>query len=133
MSRTPPAAGPCLIPHGGAAPTAEVLELWLAVRLHARHRAEPVRTLEALAAALANRLRHAGIRGGPAPAALPGDPAFAVCRRIARRALAGPAASAVAGATRYHHRAVEPAWARSAVPRAAVGGFLFYGNEEKAR
>jgi spore germination cell wall hydrolase CwlJ-like protein len=100
---------------------------WLARRLYARHRGEPVRVLEALAATLVARLATDGDPGAPQRVALPADPHLAVCRRIARRALAGaPPPPEAAGATRYHHADVHPAWARGRMPCGTLGDFVFY-------
>lgn len=130
MSAPHPRGRPQLVGHAGRPAQPGELVLWLATRLYARHRGEAVRTLEALAAALARRLAAQGVRGAPVPGpeALPlADPAAVACRRIARRALAGPIGPAeLAGATRYHHVDVLPAWARGCLPLGEFGGFLFY-------
>lgn len=130
MNAPSPLGRPRLVGHAGRPAQPGDLALWLAVRLYARHRGEAVRTLEALAAALARRLAAQGVRGAPVPgpdALPPGDPQAAACRRIARRALAGPIGPPdLAGATRYHHADVLPCWARGLVPLGEFGGFLFY-------
>ena len=56
----------------------------------------------------------------------PGDPIFATCLRIARRAHAGVLADPTRGATHYHARATEPFWAKGKAPTAEIGGHLFY-------
>jgi len=122
-----PAGRPTLIAHAprpaGDAERAD----WLARRLHARHRGEPVRVLEALAATLVARLAADGDPGALQRVPLRADPHLAVCRRIARRALAGaPQPPDVAGATRYHHADVHPAWARGRIPCGTLGDFVFY-------
>lgn len=122
-----PAGRPALIPHAARpASDAEIAD-WLARRLHARHRGEPVRVLEALAAVLVAQLRAKQpptAPAGPPPAA---DPQLAVCRRIARRVLAGSGVPAeAAGATRYHHADVHPGWARGRMPSGTLGDFVFY-------
>lgn len=55
-----------------------------------------------------------------------GDPVFAGCLRIARRAVAGVLRDPTGGATHYHHRAVLPAWAVAKAPCAEIGAHLFY-------
>jgi spore germination cell wall hydrolase CwlJ-like protein len=118
---------PTLIPHDPEPADESERAEWLARRLHARHRGEPVRVLEALAATLVARLATDGDPGAPQRAALPADPHLAVCRRIARRALAGAAPPPeAAGATRYHHADVHPAWARGRMPCGTLGDFVFY-------
>lgn len=105
---------------------------WMALRLYRVHRGEPVRTLEALAVAEANRLRAAGPRVRPlagAPAPVEADGRYRTCLRTARRALAGTLADEVDGATWYHRREAEPRWARRLVPAVEIGGFLFYRRE----
>lgn len=122
-----PAGRPALIPHARRPASEAELADWLARRLHARHRGQPVRVLEALAAVLVARLAHDGRPPAPAGPPLPADPHLAVCRRIARRALAGaPAPAEAAGATRYHHADVHPAWARGRMPCGTLGDFVFY-------
>ena len=122
-----PAGRPALIPHAARPASDAELVDWLARRLHARHRGEPVRVLEALAAVLVARLRARQAPNAPAGPPLPADPHLAVCRRIARRALAGAAVPAeAAGATRYHHADVHPAWARGRMPCGTLGDFVFY-------
>ena len=122
-----PAGRPAMMPHGRRAATDAELADWLARRLHARHRGEPVRVLEAIAAVLVARLRRDGAPPAPAGSAPAGDPQLPVCRRIARRALAGTAAPAeAAGATGYHHADVLPAWARGRMPSGTLGDFIFY-------
>lgn len=123
------AGRPRAIPHLAGTPDRRALETWLATRLHARHRAEPVRTLEALAAAMARAIARAPVPGVPSPDTPPGsDPRFAVCRRVARRALCAGMEPEMPGATRYHHESVEPSWARKRTPLAALGGFLFHAD-----
>ncbi len=55
-----------------------------------------------------------------------GDPALAVCRRIARRAAAGLLPDPTGGATRWHDADALPGWALGRVPAAEVGGLVFY-------
>jgi hypothetical protein len=122
---------PAAVPYRPQPPDGEELVQWLALRLYRRHRAEPVRTLEALAAVEAARLAARPPAGTPARAPLPaGDPAAGLCRRIARRALAGSRPPGLASAVRWHRAATEPAWARGRLPCAEIGGFLFYAASE---
>jgi hypothetical protein len=69
--------------------------------------------------------RHAAL--GEAPE---GDPALAVCRRIARRAAAGSLPDPTGGATHWHDAGALPGWALGRVPAAEVGGLVFYRAEE---
>lgn len=55
-----------------------------------------------------------------------GDPALAICRRIATRAAAGGLPDVTAGATHCHDAATLPGWAVGRVPTAEIGGLLFY-------
>lgn len=55
-----------------------------------------------------------------------GDPALAVCRRIAARALAGALPDASRGALLWHDALRLPAWALGRVPCAEVGGLAFH-------
>lgn len=103
----------------------------IAAVLRRDHLGEPVRTQEAVAAALANRVRCLG----PDAAGLPpaGDagsgPDSASRRRIARRALAGSPGRPVGSATRYHRAGATPRWAQGRTAVAAVGELLFYEEE----
>lgn len=65
--------------------------------------------------------RHAAL--GEVPA---GDPALAICCRIATRAAAGGLPDVTAGATHCHDAAMLPGWAIGRVPTAEIGGLLFY-------
>lgn len=58
----------------------------------------------------------------------PRDPAYRLCKRIAKRAVAGELADHTEGATHYHTYAVDPFWARGHVPCAEIGNHLFYKN-----
>jgi N-acetylmuramoyl-L-alanine amidase len=58
-----------------------------------------------------------------------GDPALAVCRRIARRAAAGILPDQTGGATHWHDACALPGWALGRVPVAEVGGLVFYRAE----
>lgn len=68
--------------------------------------------------------RHAALAEAPE-----GDPALAVCRRIARRAAAGGLPDPTGGATHWHDAAALPGWALGRVPSAEVGGLVFYRAE----
>lgn len=68
--------------------------------------------------------RHAAL--GKAPE---GDPALAVCRRIARRAASGVLPDPTGGATHWHDTRALPAWAVGRVPTAEIGGLVFYRAE----
>ena len=68
--------------------------------------------------------RHAAL--GEAPE---GDPALAVCRRIARRAAAGALPDPTNGATHWHDAGALPGWALGRVPAAEIGGLVFYRPE----
>jgi N-acetylmuramoyl-L-alanine amidase len=65
--------------------------------------------------------RHAALREAPE-----GDPALAVCRRVARRAAAGSLPDPTGGATHWHDAGALPGWALGRVPAAEVGGLVFY-------
>jgi spore germination cell wall hydrolase CwlJ-like protein len=58
----------------------------------------------------------------------PRDPAYRLCKRIAKRAVAGDLPDPTEGATHYHTHAVDPFWARGHVPVAEIGNHLFYKN-----
>ncbi|MCU0944640.1 MAG: cell wall hydrolase [Rubritepida sp.] len=57
------------------------------------------------------------------------DPALALCRRVAQRALAGALPDATAGARLWHDARRLPAWAIGRVPHASLGGLCFYGED----
>jgi N-acetylmuramoyl-L-alanine amidase len=69
--------------------------------------------------------RHAALAAAPE-----GDPALAVCRRIARRAVAGNLPDPTGGATHWHDASGLPGWALGRVPTAEVGGLAFYKAED---
>lgn len=54
------------------------------------------------------------------------DPQFAICLRIAKRALGGALPDITNGATHYHAKGCSPSWAREMQPCAEVGRHLFY-------
>ncbi|MCX7373339.1 MAG: cell wall hydrolase [Alphaproteobacteria bacterium] len=54
------------------------------------------------------------------------DPALAICRRIAVRALAGSLPDLAAGATHFHRTDALPGWAVGRMPLAETGGLALY-------
>ncbi|MDQ1080415.1 N-acetylmuramoyl-L-alanine amidase [Pseudoroseomonas cervicalis] len=133
----------------------------LAMTLWAEAGTRPVRGIEALAATIMNRvrlaesgamtqwgrglsaicrapfqfscwnrhhLRHALMLSIP-----PGDPAMAICRRIAARAASGALPDPTGGATHAHGVEELPAWAGGLVPVAEIGTLLFYRAGPAAR
>ncbi|GAA0625802.1 cell wall hydrolase [Thalassospira tepidiphila] len=56
----------------------------------------------------------------------PRDPAYRLCKRIAKCAVVGELPDPTDGATHYHTHAVDPFWARGHVPVTEIGGHLFY-------
>lgn len=126
----------------------------LALTLWAEAGTRPVRAIEALAAMLVNRLRLAesgqvthwgrglaGIcrapfqfscwnRNHPRHALMlavpPGDPALAICRRIAARAVRGLLVDPTRGATHVHGVEDLPQWAVGKCPNDEIGGLVFY-------
>lgn len=126
----------------------------LAMTLWAEAGTRPVRAIEALAATIMNRVRlaeagavtHWG-RGLSAVcrapfqfscwnrnhikhmlmmAIPPGDPAMAICRRIAARAASGTLADPTGGATHAHGTEELPTWALGLAPLTEIGSLLFY-------
>jgi hypothetical protein len=113
---------------------------------------EGIRSLEAIAAAIANRVDRAR-QDNPVsqdPVAdrftrfvviarehlqaldTPQNPevnSFAVCLRIARRAVSGALQDPTRGATRFHVLGVAPDWAAGRKPSACVGTMFFYRSE----
>lgn len=61
-----------------------------------------------------------------------GDPALAICRRIAARAAAGVLPDPTGGATHWHDAGTLPGWAIGLVPTAEIGGLMFYRAEAEA-
>lgn len=55
-----------------------------------------------------------------------GDPALAVCRRVAGRAMSGALRDMTGGALHWHGEGRQPAWALARVPSAEFGGLSFY-------
>ncbi|MBI0433779.1 cell wall hydrolase [Roseomonas sp. KE0001] len=130
----------------------------LAMTLWAEAGTRPVRAIEALAATIMNRVRLAEsgavTHWGKGLAAIcrapfqfscwnrnhirhmlmlaipPGDPAMAICRRIAARAAAGALMDPTGGATHAHATEEMPDWALRLPPLAEIGGMLFYRPSE---
>ncbi len=125
----------------------------LARTLYGEARGEPVRGIEAVAAVVANRVRRGGWWGRDVVSVClkprqfscwnpddpnrpliekvgPSDPVFAICLRVARRAVAGALDDPTRGATHYHARSAWPYWARGRAPSAEIGNHLFYNDVE---
>lgn len=130
----------------------------LARTVYGEARGEPVRGKEAVAAVVLNRVARAAARGGywwghsvvsvclkpwqfscwnPGDpnrdkllAVTAGDRGYAVCLRVARRAVAGALRDPTGGATHYHVLDLEPPWAWRHVPCAQIGNHLFYNTVE---
>lgn len=153
-----PAAPPAPpLPSVPATPSGDATDT-LARTLWGEARDQPVRAIEGVAAVVMNRVRRARERGGwwwggdpatvcrmplqfacwnpdgPGRAALAAvteaDPTFVVCRRIARRALAGLLADPTGGATHYHAAGDFPDWASDRGASAEIGDLLFYNDVE---
>lgn len=54
------------------------------------------------------------------------DKMFSTCLRIARKALAGAIKDKTQGSTHYHHKDIEPYWAKDLIPEIEIGNHLFY-------
>lgn len=59
-----------------------------------------------------------------------GNPVFATCKRIAKRALAGMIADCTGGATHYHTKNLRPKWSIGKIPCAEIGNHVFYNDIE---
>ncbi len=57
---------------------------------------------------------------------LSSDAVFAICRRVATRAVKGLLPDTVKGATHYHSLDTNPRWASALIPCAQIGNRLFY-------
>ena len=129
----------------------------LALHIYACTGNEPVRTLEAIAAVVANQVAQALAKAVPVRRLndltptereqafdtlldlhstglnnpLPnGDPRFAACLRIARRAISGALRDPTDGATRCHPIGSASGYAKPWTPTAWIGGFLFYREDQ---
>ncbi|OKH89136.1 cell wall hydrolase [Thalassospira sp. TSL5-1] len=128
----------------------------LARTLYGEARGEELAGIEAVAAVIVNRVAFAKARGGywwgndivsvclkkgqfscwnagdPNREKLlrvnDRDPAFRLCRRVARRALEGRLPDLVQGATHYHTAQSDPWWARGHVPLCDIGNHVFYAG-----
>lgn len=121
----------------------------LARCLHAHGTGDGIRALEAIAAAIVNRVdqectlqpfvpdltasRYARVVAiarecGHAfdDTVSRQDEFFPVCLRIARRAVSGALPDPTRGATRFHALGVAPDWATGRKPSACVGSMFFY-------
>lgn len=117
-----------LVPAASAVPSvpdAEALAAWL----YQAHRGESVRALEGLAAVAVARDGGLPRAVRPLPPEARRQPAYAVARRIAARALAGSLSLPFARARRVHRLGALPAWAAGLTPLAMAGGFVFYTEE----
>ncbi|MDF1749949.1 MAG: cell wall hydrolase [Alphaproteobacteria bacterium] len=54
------------------------------------------------------------------------DPDFAICRRIAARAVRGALVDPTFGATHYRRLKEQPLWAERRRPKARIGSYRFY-------
>jgi spore germination cell wall hydrolase CwlJ-like protein len=130
----------------------------LARTIYGEARGEPVRGQEAVACVVMNRVARAAERGGwwwgatvaevcrrpwqfscwnagdanraKIERANEGDREFAICVRIARRAVAGALADPTDGATHYHAEGLAPPWAAGREPAAVIGRHKFYNDVE---
>lgn len=127
--------------------------------LYEQTQGESVRTKEAVAIVMANKLRTHGATGpwcdkrtGSFRCACRLTPAesansrksttvkaiegnvdhneIVICKRIARRVISGAVSDPTQGANAYHTFLENPDWARSVSPIASVGSFLFYRISE---
>ena len=60
------------------------------------------------------------------------DIVFAVCKRIAQRAVSGILGDNTNGATHYHTRNVRPRWSVGKIPCAEIGAHFFYNDIEES-
>lgn len=56
--------------------------------------------------------------------------AYAVCKRIAMRAVAGLIKDRTDGATHYHTKNLRPKWSIGKIPSAEIGNHVFYNDIE---
>lgn len=59
-----------------------------------------------------------------------GNPVFAACKRIAKRAIAGLLTDSTDGATHYHTKNLRPKWSVGKIPCAEIGNHVFYNDIE---
>lgn len=59
-----------------------------------------------------------------------GNPIYATCKRIAKRALAGLLSDRTYGATHYHNKQVCPRWSIGKIPCTEIGNHVFYNDVE---
>lgn len=59
-----------------------------------------------------------------------GNPVFTVCKRIAKRAIAGLLTDSTNGATHYHTKNLRPKWSVGKIPCAEIGNHVFYNDIE---
>lgn len=58
------------------------------------------------------------------------NPVYAVCKRIAMRAVAGLIPDKTNGATHYHTKNLRPRWSVNKIPCAEIGNHVFYNDVE---
>lgn len=58
------------------------------------------------------------------------NPIFCICKRIAKRAVAGLLEDKTSGATHYHTKKVRPLWTIGKIPCAEIGSHVFYNDIE---
>lgn len=126
----------------------------LARTLWGEARGETLAGIEAVANVIMNRVRFAQDRGGfwwgdditavcqkpyqfscwnkndpnyfKLLAVTPDDRAFAMCQRVARRAVNNVLTDNTMGATHYHNDSVSPSWTRHQSPTTRIGNHTFY-------
>ncbi len=96
----------------------------LALKLHARRDAAGLKALEALAPLELAALQAGRGQAPRGDAAEPGDRRYRLCKRIARRALAGELAAT--GGQRCHGLWASPRWARGLRLLSERDGLIFY-------
>lgn len=131
----------------------------LARTIYGEARGELVRSQEAVAAVVINRVRRARQRNGrywwgssieevclkswqfscwnsddtnrkKIEAVTADTETFQTCLRVARRAVSGTLKDPTNGATHYHVTGLQPAWARRRAPSAEIGNHQFYNDVE---
>jgi spore germination cell wall hydrolase CwlJ-like protein len=61
------------------------------------------------------------------------DQQFAICQRIARRALSGVLPDHTFDADHYHEASIHPNWSEGRVPTATIGHHVFYQLEKQEK